>query len=228
MRVLGEVLLGAVLDVVVEGEDRLPRVGDPGRADRLELLHHRARCCRGSSRGCGRMETKSPARTGRSGGPSASVRLGDLLDDRLSHRALLPGRRAPSSARRDQLPSARVTSSQRLGAVQTAAFMRSTLRRASAAPARPGRRTSPRSRRRSAGCAGRPWGSRSAWSNSPAVGGVDRRRCTRCSFGNSASISGSATTSTLLSWARIVGSMIFASVNCSGVTWRSAIAAAIT
>ena len=41
-------------------------------------------------------------------------------------------------------------------------------------------------------------------------------------------MSGSAITFTLSSCARIVGSMIFASVNWTGVTWRSATAAAIT
>ena len=40
--VLGEVLLRGVLDVVVEGEDRLRRVGHPGRADGAKLRHHRA------------------------------------------------------------------------------------------------------------------------------------------------------------------------------------------
>jgi len=40
--VLGEVLRGGVLDVVVEGEDRLPRVCDPGRADGAELGQHGA------------------------------------------------------------------------------------------------------------------------------------------------------------------------------------------
>ena len=39
---------------------------------------------------------------------------------------------------------------------------------------------------------------------------------------------GQATTTILLSCARIVGSMIFSMVNCSGVTCRSAMAAAIT
>ena len=78
----------------------------------------------------------------------------------------------------------------------------------------------------SAGFADRPWDNRVAsrtfarpWSS------VDDHplQC-RKTF----SISGSATTSTFLSCARIVGSMIFSISNCAGVTCRSTRAAAIT
>ena len=98
--VLAEVLLGGVLDVVVEGEHRLGGVGDARRADPRELRHHRRGVVvRHHVVGADREEVPGRERAARA---LRHVRLRDLLDNGLSHtnlrQVIVSGRGLPPPA----------------------------------------------------------------------------------------------------------------------------------
>jgi hypothetical protein len=88
LAVLAEILLARVLDVMVEREHRLCRVGHARRADPFELRHH-GRCVVVSHHVVRSDREEVPGAQGavRSFG---HVRLSDLLDDSLTHGFFLP------------------------------------------------------------------------------------------------------------------------------------------
>jgi len=96
LRVLGQVRLARVLDVVVQGEDRLPRIVHPARAELLELQQHRRGVVVGHDVVGDQGDEVSGVQFG-ARGQIHGVGLGDLFDDGLGHDA-------PSPVKGENLP----------------------------------------------------------------------------------------------------------------------------